>query len=49
MTEQTLTCYLIGEESLLIQCAEIWLSHGHAIQGVVSADARISDWAGERS
>ena len=44
----TLTCYLVGTESLLIQCAEIWLAHGHAIRGVISADARISDWARER-
>ena len=48
MTKQTLTCYLMGEESLLIQCAEIWLSRGHMIRGVVSADARISNWASDR-
>ncbi len=48
MTQPTLTCYLIGEESLLIQCAEIWLSHGHAIRGIISADGRISGWASER-
>ncbi len=44
----TLSCYLVGTESLLIECAEIWLAHGHAIRGVISADARISDWARER-
>ena len=42
MNEQRQSCVIIGEESLLVQCAEIWLSRGHSIRGIVSADARIT-------
>ena len=49
VTHKTLTSYLIGEESLLIQCAETWLSRGHVILGIVSNDPRIVAWASERS
>ena len=48
-TNHPLSCYLIGDESLLIQCAETWLSKGHVIFGVVSENARIADWATEWS
>ena len=43
-TERT-SCYMIGEGSLLIQCAEIYLEKGHEILGVVANDAGIRDWA----
>ena len=35
------TCYLAGEESLLVRCAEILLDRGHRILGVFSSDPAI--------
>ena len=37
--------WLIGEESLLIQCGELLLQAGHRVVGVVTADAAIRRWA----
>jgi natural product biosynthesis luciferase-like monooxygenase protein len=36
---------LLGEQSLLIQCAELLRARGHVIRCVVSEDRRISQWA----
>ncbi|MEG4111235.1 MULTISPECIES: amino acid adenylation domain-containing protein [unclassified Microcoleus] len=39
------SCFLIGEGTLLIQCAELLLERGHQIFGVISRDVSISSWA----
>lgn len=39
------SAYLIGENTLLIQCAEILLARGHGICGVVAANSMVIDWA----
>jgi len=39
------SCFLIGEGTLPIQCAELLLERGHKILGVISSDASISSWA----
>ncbi|WP_445299506.1 amino acid adenylation domain-containing protein [Microcoleus sp. B3-A4] len=39
------SCFLIGEGTLLIQCAELLLERGHQIFGVISLDTSISSWA----
>ncbi|GAA6207064.1 hypothetical protein NBRC116601_03570 [Cognatishimia sp. WU-CL00825] len=39
------TAVLIGNESLLVQCAEIWMSSGHKIAQIVTRNSEISDWA----
>lgn len=31
------TCYLIGDDPLLLQCAEMLLQHGHKILGIISS------------
>ncbi|MFV0245149.1 MAG: MupA/Atu3671 family FMN-dependent luciferase-like monooxygenase [Qingshengfaniella sp.] len=36
---------LIGNESLLIQCADLWRQRGHAIAAVVTRDAAVRAWA----
>jgi amino acid adenylation domain-containing protein/non-ribosomal peptide synthase protein (TIGR01720 family) len=41
------SCVIIGEGSLPLQCAEIVLSHGHTVRGVVSPDTRLARWAAE--
>ena len=38
----------IGDGSLLIRCAEIYLSAGNSIAGVASDDQQVRDWANQR-
>ncbi|KQS61263.1 luciferase [Rhizobium sp. Leaf371] len=38
-------CALIGDELLLVQCAEILLGRGHAIAVITTANPRVRDWA----
>lgn len=42
------SCCLIGDESHLIQCADILLQRGHDIQGVISSEPRIENWTREK-
>jgi len=44
-TLPTLSAILIGGESLLIQCAELWLERGHRITAVASHNPDIRAWA----
>ncbi|MBM4336799.1 MAG: LLM class flavin-dependent oxidoreductase [Deltaproteobacteria bacterium] len=46
--EARFSCYLIGSESLLVQCAEILRERGHEIRGIASEEAPILAWARER-
>ncbi|HEY9830739.1 MAG TPA: amino acid adenylation domain-containing protein [Stenomitos sp.] len=39
------TCFLIGEGTLPIQCAELLLERGHQVKGSISFDALVSQWA----
>ncbi len=39
------SCVVIGNESLLIGCADTLLQRGHDIQAIVSTDPAIRDWA----
>ncbi|MDP6761667.1 MAG: LLM class flavin-dependent oxidoreductase [Planctomycetota bacterium] len=43
-----LTCYVIGADSLLIECGEILLREGFEVRGVITATERIAAWAEER-
>ena len=38
-------CLLIGDEALLVRCAEHLRTRGHRICGIVSADKQITDWS----
>ncbi|HEX9729017.1 MAG TPA: MupA/Atu3671 family FMN-dependent luciferase-like monooxygenase [Gemmatimonadales bacterium] len=50
MTKQrTLDCALIGNESLVVQCAEILLERGHTIAAVASGNRAIATWAGSKA
>lgn len=44
-----LTCVMIGDELLLAQCGEILLSHGHAIEAVVTASPAVGNWARQKA
>ena len=39
------SCFLIGEESLLIRCAEALLAQGHDLRGVISSEPQLVAWA----
>jgi natural product biosynthesis luciferase-like monooxygenase protein len=45
---QTHRCFLMGEQSLLIHCAEALLERGHSVRGVIAKNDRIVGWARER-
>lgn len=40
-----LTCVLIGDGSLLVQCAEILKARGHRVQAVVTSSGPVRRWA----
>lgn len=39
------SCFLIGADTLLLECGEILLTKGHTIAGVVAGSTRVADWA----
>lgn len=41
-------CFVIGGDSLLMECGEILRTRGHEILGVISSAPRIAQWAKER-
>ena len=43
-----ISCYLIGENSLLIQCSELLMEEGHQIFGIISPNPSILQWAEEK-
>ncbi|WP_051851924.1 amino acid adenylation domain-containing protein [Streptomyces sp. NRRL F-5650] len=44
----TFSCCLIGENTLLVSCAELLLQRGHDVVRVVSPPGAVRDWAAER-
>src|SRR6266571_8759496 len=47
-TSNKFSCFILGEGTLPIQCAEILLDREHAIYGIISSDVAVHDWARER-
>ena len=45
----TFSCFLIGNQTRLIQCGEILLDLGHRIVGVISSDPVIQPWCREKN
>ncbi len=45
MDRLALRCFLIGADSLLIECGDVLRERGHAILGVISAAPRVVRWA----
>ncbi len=43
------SCFLVGADTLLIQCAESLLARGHNIRGVLSDEPRLVRWAEENN
>jgi natural product biosynthesis luciferase-like monooxygenase protein len=48
-SSNSFSCYLIGGDSLLIECGEILLNKGHQILGVITNAPRLSQWAASKS
>src|SRR5438270_1095217 len=46
--QKSLSCFVIGSDALLVECAEILLRQGHDVRGVISSAPRIVRWARER-
>ncbi|HEM46714.1 MAG TPA: peptide synthetase, partial [Alphaproteobacteria bacterium] len=46
--QRDFSCYLIGADTLLLECGAILLERGHRVLGVVTDTPRIADWARER-
>lgn len=44
-TPKKIRCYLMGGESVLIQCADILLQQEQSILGIISADPAVHKWA----
>ncbi len=38
-------CYVMGNESLAVQCAEVLIAHGNAVRGVITRDDGVAAWA----
>lgn len=43
--DQKFDCFMIGEGTLLVQCAEILLQAGHEVHGIISTNPTIAAWA----
>lgn len=43
--QTSFTCFLFGEGSLVIRCAELLLQAGHRIYGIISTDQQVYSWA----
>ncbi|MBY0377965.1 MAG: peptide synthetase, partial [Gammaproteobacteria bacterium] len=46
---KTISCYLIGEDKLVIQCGERLLAKNHRILGIISSIPAIQSWATQHS
>jgi amino acid adenylation domain-containing protein len=44
-TATQFSCFVIGEGTLPIQCAEILLNRGHRLCGIISSDGSVKHWA----
>ncbi|MEJ2539371.1 MAG: LLM class flavin-dependent oxidoreductase [Gemmatimonadota bacterium] len=43
-----ISCWLLGSETLLLECAGILLERGHDVRGVVTQDERVAAWGRTR-
>ena len=45
MNESAFTCFVIGGDTLLTECAEVLLARGHHISGVITSAPKVEAWA----
>lgn len=48
MNDPRFRCYMIGADTLLMECGDVLLKEGHDICGVISSNPRVARWAAER-
>ncbi|MHA6691268.1 MupA/Atu3671 family FMN-dependent luciferase-like monooxygenase [Devosia sp. A449] len=48
MADEILSCVLVGDESLLVQCAEVLRERGHTIAAIVTESAAIAGYAAKQ-
>lgn len=46
--QNQLSCFVIGEGTLPIQCAELLLNRGCTLYGIISSHTSISNWAKDK-
>lgn len=46
-SKRNFSCYIVGSDSLLLQCAEILLQEKHVIFGIISSSPTVRNWAQE--
>jgi methionyl-tRNA formyltransferase len=39
------SCFLIGGDSLLVECGDILVARGHEVRGVITSTPRLAEWA----
>ncbi len=42
------SCFIIGSDSLVVECADILLARGHDVRGIITDTDRLAAWARER-
>ncbi|HEY4034597.1 MAG TPA: amino acid adenylation domain-containing protein [Ktedonobacteraceae bacterium] len=47
-TSKKFSCFILGEGTLPIQCAQILVDHEHTIYGIISSNQAVIDWAQRR-
>ncbi len=47
-TSKKFSCFILGEGTLPIQCAQILVDHEHTIYGIISSNQPVIDWARRR-
>jgi natural product biosynthesis luciferase-like monooxygenase protein len=47
MTDPRFSCFLIGADTLLMECGAVLLERGHDVRGVVTGAPRVGAWARE--
>src|SRR5262245_63277827 len=45
---ESLSCFLIGSDTLLTECGQLLLQQGHEIRGVITGAAKVGQWATEK-
>ncbi|MFG3256161.1 formyltransferase family protein [Streptomyces sp. NPDC048172] len=48
MVSQRIDCILVGDNNLLIACADVLLNSGHDIRAVITSDPDVAAWAEDR-
>ena len=48
MTDGRFSCFVVGADTLLMECTDVLLAEGHLVKGVITATKRIREWAEDK-